>query len=477
MRHAQPDRGDAGLDRVDVLPVDVALGRRQVQVARDRPVRALHAQPAEQPGRPDVDGHEVELAVDVVETQVVDPDHPAAVDVHDLLVEQVGPQQDLVGALLEPGDVDRVTGQPRARRVEPGDLRPGQEDPAAVGRDDEPGDGRIAVADGDDQVVDLAQRLAGGVEHGPADGVAQVEHGGHLASGSTRRRWRDPSRVAVSRQEAGRTGFMVRAARSPPMGLGPSSTGMCRPRMRGRTAVDTGPATLAECSPTLSEAVNDTTPSGTKVLPGTGTDGGLPRPPVAVGPSGRARAPRRTRRNARPGRAVDGRPDDLGDGCQRRRLDLPAVRRRRPADPHGRPARDRRAAVDRARTRRRPPAARRSSPSASTRSSGSPGAWPPRTTATTLIRMIVDETRRGLRADASTIRMLRDDRLEVTAWAGLPDEVAGRLPVLRRDEGWVGEVLRTGHVLAFAGHPRRSASTATPGTTASSRSPATWPLR
>ena len=55
-----------------------------------------------------------------------------------------------------------------------------------------------------------------------------------------------------------------------------------------------------------------------------------------------------------------------------------------------------------------------------------------------------------MRADASTIRMLRDDRLEVTAWSGLADDVAGRLPVLRRDEGWVGEVLRTGHVLAFA---------------------------
>ncbi len=67
----------------------------------------------------------------------------------------------------------------------------------------------------------------------------------------------------------------------------------------------------------------------------------------------------------------------------------------------------------------------------------------------TLIRMIVDETRRGLRADASTIRLLRDDRLEVTAWAGLADELAARLPVLRRDEGWVGEVLRTGQVLAF----------------------------
>ncbi len=66
-----------------------------------------------------------------------------------------------------------------------------------------------------------------------------------------------------------------------------------------------------------------------------------------------------------------------------------------------------------------------------------------------LFHMIVDETRRVLGADATTIRILRDDRLEVTAWAGLPDDIARRLPVIRRDEGWVGEVLRTGHALAF----------------------------
>ena len=66
-----------------------------------------------------------------------------------------------------------------------------------------------------------------------------------------------------------------------------------------------------------------------------------------------------------------------------------------------------------------------------------------------LFRTIVDETNRVLSADATTIRTLRDDRLEVTAWAGLPDEVARRLPVFGRDEGWVGEVLRSGHTLAF----------------------------
>jgi diguanylate cyclase (GGDEF)-like protein len=66
-----------------------------------------------------------------------------------------------------------------------------------------------------------------------------------------------------------------------------------------------------------------------------------------------------------------------------------------------------------------------------------------------LFRTIVDETRRALRADATTIRILHDDRLEIAASAGLPDDVVSRLPVFHRDEGWVGEVLRTGRVLAW----------------------------
>ena len=92
VRHAQLDRGDARLDRVDVLPVDVALRRRQAQVAGEDPVAALEAEPAERGRRADVDGDQVEPALDVVEPQVVDPDDLAPVDVDDLLVEQVGPQ-------------------------------------------------------------------------------------------------------------------------------------------------------------------------------------------------------------------------------------------------------------------------------------------------------------------------------------------------------------------------------------------------
>ena len=67
-----------------------------------------------------------------------------------------------------------------------------------------------------------------------------------------------------------------------------------------------------------------------------------------------------------------------------------------------------------------------------------------------LFRLITDETLRGLRADAVTIRTLRDDDLlEVTAWTGISDETAQRLPDFRRDEGWIGEVLRTGRPIAL----------------------------
>jgi diguanylate cyclase (GGDEF)-like protein len=52
--------------------------------------------------------------------------------------------------------------------------------------------------------------------------------------------------------------------------------------------------------------------------------------------------------------------------------------------------------------------------------------------------------------DYVNIRILRDDRLHVAAWAGLPDEVATALPVLGVHEGWVGEVLRTGRVVAWS---------------------------
>ncbi len=62
----------------------------------------------------------------------------------------------------------------------------------------------------------------------------------------------------------------------------------------------------------------------------------------------------------------------------------------------------------------------------------------------TLLRIIVDETCWGLRADNVTIRVMDGGRLHVAAWAGIDDATAARLPALGIDEGWVGEVVRNG---------------------------------
>jgi diguanylate cyclase (GGDEF)-like protein len=67
-----------------------------------------------------------------------------------------------------------------------------------------------------------------------------------------------------------------------------------------------------------------------------------------------------------------------------------------------------------------------------------------------LFRTIVDETRRALRVDYVTIRILSDGQLFVAASAGVPDEVAASLPALGIGDGWVAEVLRTGRPAAWS---------------------------
>ena len=67
-----------------------------------------------------------------------------------------------------------------------------------------------------------------------------------------------------------------------------------------------------------------------------------------------------------------------------------------------------------------------------------------------LFGMILDETMRTLRVDSTTIRILNGDHLEITAWAGMDDEVARRLPAFRQDEGWPGEVIRTRRAIAWS---------------------------
>ena len=242
VRHAEADAGDRGLDRVHVLPVDVAVLDRQLEVARDDAERALDPEAAQQAGRADVHGDEPEGALDLVEADVVHADDLAAVDVHDLLVEQVGLQEDLVLALVELPDVDRRGVQARADVVEALDGRPRDEDPALLGLDDEPGDGRVPVADRHDQVGHRPDGLAGPVEHRPADGPAQVDHLPPRRAGPqpTAGRWRGTPGVPRplrgrggprgSSRRVSRRGYWVRS----PLGECSSDPVMADPAARAR---------------------------------------------------------------------------------------------------------------------------------------------------------------------------------------------------------------------------------------------------
>jgi len=66
-----------------------------------------------------------------------------------------------------------------------------------------------------------------------------------------------------------------------------------------------------------------------------------------------------------------------------------------------------------------------------------------------IFRTIVDEANRVLGADGTTIRIVQRERLVLAAWAGMSDEKAARLPVLRTDEAWLGAVLASGRPLAI----------------------------
>ncbi|HEY6058548.1 MAG TPA: GAF domain-containing protein, partial [Candidatus Limnocylindrales bacterium] len=64
-----------------------------------------------------------------------------------------------------------------------------------------------------------------------------------------------------------------------------------------------------------------------------------------------------------------------------------------------------------------------------------------------IFETIVTELRRALAVDVATIRVLVGDQLPVAAWAGIPDDLARRLPVYRRDSEWFTEISRSARPL------------------------------
>jgi diguanylate cyclase (GGDEF)-like protein len=64
-----------------------------------------------------------------------------------------------------------------------------------------------------------------------------------------------------------------------------------------------------------------------------------------------------------------------------------------------------------------------------------------------LLQAIVDESKVALGSDATVLRLLNEDRLEVVAWSGIDDATAAAMPVFGPTGGWFGELVRTGRPL------------------------------
>ena len=224
MRHAQPDRGDR-CSRPGRRPPSRcsarARGRRRsratVRNGPSSPVGGAARPPRHRPppgaARP----------LDLVEAQVVDADDLAAVDVDDLLVQQVCLEQDLVRRAGWNLSMSIVRTSAAGRRVvERLDLVQGRKMRRRSVLHDEAGHGRIAVAEGDDEVGDLADRLS--LRSRTGRPIAWLRKsmchlvGVRSALGGRARR----TAPAQCRQGAGRTRVVPAGA---PAGLGPVSTG------------------------------------------------------------------------------------------------------------------------------------------------------------------------------------------------------------------------------------------------------------
>ena len=118
VRDTQLERADAGLHGVDLLPLDVILDG-EAERSSEPLAGTGETQPAQDTGQANVNRNQPQAAAHRRELDVVDPNDLSPFDVDDLLVEQVQVEADLVGPLLEDGDVDARCVQARTRLVEP----------------------------------------------------------------------------------------------------------------------------------------------------------------------------------------------------------------------------------------------------------------------------------------------------------------------------------------------------------------------
>ena len=167
----RPTSGGLG-EGLDGRPVDDAVRRG----ARPPPARP---QPAQQGGVGHVGPDQPDAAEHLGQVEVGGPDDLDALDVDQLVVEDVLGQQHLAGTADHVAEVEPGRAQEHLGVADPVDGRGGHEGEAAPDPDDQAADGRVRLPVGPagDDVVQPADLLAGLVGHRPAEDAGQRHDG------------------------------------------------------------------------------------------------------------------------------------------------------------------------------------------------------------------------------------------------------------------------------------------------------------
>ena len=131
---------------------------------------------AQQSGGTNVHGDEAHRPFNEVKEHIVRAHHLATINVHDLLIKEIGLQQDLILALGESRDINVLRAEPYSGRIESLHGAPREVDAAAAGAHHKARDGWVARANGNDQIVDRTDCICATVAHGTSNESREMEH-------------------------------------------------------------------------------------------------------------------------------------------------------------------------------------------------------------------------------------------------------------------------------------------------------------
>ena len=180
VRHGQLHLGQVAVEQVHVVPGDDLLVDALAEYLRHGHHGALEPrrQAAQDAARPHLGAQKAQLRARDGELQVVYAHDLHALRVHDLAIQKVARQQDLLGLQIAEADVVSRHGQPDTVLVELLDVLAPRDHERNLARplEGQAGDAGEHLAGGDGQVGDRADLLAGRIDDGLSHHLREIEH-------------------------------------------------------------------------------------------------------------------------------------------------------------------------------------------------------------------------------------------------------------------------------------------------------------